>query len=122
MVPKKENNPLKKENRARSLIISFMLIGFMLFAPAICWAATTCIRDGEPDTVLCPPPGGNLVKDTNGNVVCGIGWCVTNSKGNVKCSMVPGGAAILSGHGDSLCVGGCLEASGSLCLKIQLPK
>lgn len=102
--------------------IVMIVASLMLVPSSVCLVSTECFRDRNPDIVICPPPNGGIAADTRFNLVCGIGWCAADTRGRIKCSRVPGGAAIVDQNGKILCVGGCMEASPSLCQRIELPK
>ena len=111
--------------RIRVTIVISLAVGLLLgvwSASSVSQAGVICINDQKMDTVICPPPDGELVVDRWGETVCGIGWCAVDAAGKVKCSKVPGGAAILDQYGQSLCVGGCMEASEALCHTLKLPR
>ncbi len=105
----------------KNLLIATLALGFMLAPPSIGTASMECFRHQQPDTVVCPPPNGEIIAYTEGDYACGTGWCVADAHGNVKCSRVPGGAAIVDQRGNALCVGGCMDPSPSLCRTIERP-
>jgi hypothetical protein len=107
------------KNNNISIIVIFFLL---LTTPSLSLASQGCFRDRTPDIVVCPPPNGGIAADTEQNFVCGVGWCTVDVAEKVKCSQVPGGAAIVDQYGNALCVGGCMDAIPSLCRRIELPK
>ncbi len=74
----------------------------------------SCLLD-QTDTAFCAPPGGGIAKDSTGRVACGSGQCVAYGIGNVACSKVTGGGALLDSVGTPLCVGGCEDGRPYYC-------
>lgn len=106
---------------ASRLLAAGLLAGLLAVASPG-WAGTECVNDQTPDAVICPPPDGELVINRQGGKVCAPGWCVEDVEGKIKCSGVPGGAALLDHSGHALCVGGCQEAGEALCRRLELPR
>lgn len=100
----------------------FIIIGAIFMLSDTCAASMGCFYDRNPDIVTCPPANGGIAADTKVNFVCGIGWCAEDVNGKIKCSKVPGGAAISDQNGNVICTGGCMDAIPSLCQRIELPK
>ena len=94
------------------------LSAILLFETSMAVAHQGCINNslGKP---VCAPPIGGIVKDKHGQPVCGKGQCQADSLGNIICSPQIGGYTTIDARGRTVCTGGCVSASASLC---QLPK
>lgn len=106
-------------------IMVLPLTALLLFiTPLTALASMECVRGGRDkvDSLICPPANGGVVTDKEGNYVCGPGWCMVDAAGKAKCSKIPGGAAIPDQYGNAICVGGCMDASESICEQLKLPK
>ena len=118
-------NVTESHGETLSNILKLMIIlifGYVFTSPYACFASMGCYYDRNPDIVVCPPPNGGIAADPDVKFVCGIGWCAVDVKGNIKCSKVPGGAAVTDQYGNALCVGGCMDAVPSLCQRLVLPR
>jgi hypothetical protein len=47
--------------------------------------------------------------------MCGIGRCITDSFGNIYCSKISNGAAMIDTSGDAKCYYGCEKGTSNLC-------
>ena len=65
--------------------------------------------------IVCAPPGGKIMKNKEGMIVCGRGQCVVNKAGIIICSSQPGGAATINNLGIPVCTGVCVSASPNYC-------
>lgn len=68
--------------------------------------------------IICPPPGGTVIMDSTGRVICGAGQCRMSNYQWV-CSSRSGGAATMNALGQILCYGGCVAASEANCQQLQ---
>ncbi len=75
----------KTNFRLRAIIFWALVFGAATAAEAHSPCITTM------NGFLCPPPFGDLVKNWNGQYVCGPGACVISSSGKVYCSSQIGG-------------------------------
>jgi len=66
---------------------------------------------------ICSPPGGAIIRNEFGQIVCGRGQCIRNL-GQIVCSAQPGGYAFLE-LGQARCTGGCEPAATSNCQRPQ---
>jgi len=98
-------------NRLISIFLMLASLFFMVESYAECLTI-----NGQ---VYCSPPNGSIKLNQVGEILCGVGQCVTNSLGQMLCSSQPGGSAIIAALGNTLCTGGCVPASASLC---QIPR
>ena len=118
--------PPSSENRFSPAGLISALAAGLLFAAlpgaAPARAGLICVNDQVPDAFICPLPDGELVINSDGEEVCGFGWCAVDAAGRVRCSKVPGGAAVVDQYGNALCVGGCMEARADLCRRMKLPR
>ena len=102
----------------RLLLFALLAAGVLAPGPAaVVRAEYLCVqlRDAR-NTFVCSPPRGQMVRNVNGKYVCGPGRCVTLSNGGVVCSAVPGGAIAVDTMGRPVCFGGCVNASGAMCV------
>ncbi len=104
--------------RLKTLTI-FFISGLVLGSPAFLQAHSSCLTTQEIDGFVCPPPGGDLVRDMYNRAICGKGQCVIDSNGKVKCSSLFGGGAVIDSRGEALCVGGCEEGRAAFCVRPQ---
>lgn len=113
-----------------SMVLRQALISVLLTS-GVSFANQDCVIDRHGNT-LCPPPRAQCVKDRYGDwhcsgpgggavldrysqPACGIGRCVTDSRGEVMCSSMPGGRAAINRYGDAVCSEGCLHANRYNC-------
>ncbi|HUQ24647.1 MAG TPA: hypothetical protein VM140_03180 [Burkholderiales bacterium] len=67
----------------------------------------------------CAPSNGIATKDRYGEVVCGAGACVTDSRsGDIFCAAKEGGATLTDPQGKAVCDGGCVAATQSVCRRM----
>jgi len=102
----------------KKIIHYVCLLAILIFESSIAAAHQGCINNslGKP---VCAPPIGGIVKDKHGRPVCGKGQCQADSLGNIICSSQIGGYTTINARGRTVCTGGCVSASASLC---QSPK
>ena len=55
------------------------------------------------------------MKDQDGKVKCGVGYCATDDQARTQCSVSPGGGAASDSNGKVKCLGGCKRATQQLC-------
>jgi hypothetical protein len=65
--------------------------------------------------VRCAQPGGGVIRDQHGNVLCGVGYCATDDTGRALCSTRPGGNVARDWYNKVTCAGGCQAAQAQLC-------
>lgn len=65
--------------------------------------------------IVCAPPGGTILTNKDGMIVCGLGQCVVNKNGTILCSAQPGGTAFLNDAGVAVCTGICMSPSKNNC-------
>jgi hypothetical protein len=65
--------------------------------------------------VHCARPGGGVLRDQYGKVVCGVGYCAADDTGRVLCSTRPGGGVARDSYGKVTCTEGCREGQAQLC-------
>lgn len=101
----------------KSAVLLALCLGLAIATgPAPAWADPQCAWALNMERAFCSPPFGDMVHDINsGKFLCGAGQCVQNPSGEFRCSVVPGGAAILDSRSRAACVGGCAPPSESLC-------
>ncbi len=91
-----------------------------LLTPTLSWAgpiAPKCLWAIGMGQVKCAPPFGDIIQDVNtGKFLCGVGQCVINPAGMIRCSSVVGGAAVIDSRNRAACVGGCRAPEESLCV------
>jgi hypothetical protein len=63
----------------------------------------------------CVKPGGGVIRDQYGNVLCGVGHCAADDKGRLLCSTRPGGNISRDSYGKVTCEDGCHDAQAQLC-------
>lgn len=68
-----------------------------------------------PSRTFCAPPGGTIVEDDYGVLVCGVGQCIDDANGKTLCAREKGGAVIVDANGQIKCVGGCVRPDRHLC-------
>ena len=91
------------------------LISLILIVAAV---STTFAKDCAQNNVgniVCAPPGGVLMTDKQGMIVCGLGPCVTSKNGTVLCSALAGGTATVNEIGVAVCTGKCVSPSKNNC-------
>jgi hypothetical protein len=66
--------------------------------------------------MVCSPPGGAILKDMRGDLVCGQGQCMKDFIGDIVCSSQPGGY-VTKKLGSVACTGGCEYAATWRCQK-----
>lgn len=76
-----------------------------------------CAKDYIGNVYCAAQPLGGAKVDSIGNVQCGKGQCRQDSIGNVYCSKVAGGGAEKDSIGVVRCLGGCDQASQSMCVR-----
>ena len=79
-------------------------------------AGSRCLANRTGD-VVCSPSGGGITRDRYQEVVCGAGACVTDLRGEVRCSTVAKGSASLDRYKEAVCTSGCAPASSGACQK-----
>ncbi len=114
-----------------TLITAMALSLFATIATVHAQQGRGCVNDryGNPQ---CPPPGGHCMANINGDVrcstpgggimldryrtpVCGLGQCIANRTGDIVCSGTTRGSSALNINGDTVCTGGCVNASADAC-------
>jgi len=101
-------------------IIVFALSLMFLTIPAATAARAQpkCYWASDMSRAFCAPPFGDIIRDRNREIYyCGLGQCVINSQNEYRCSSVTGGAAVTDSRNRTACVGGCVPASESLCVR-----
>lgn len=88
---------------------------FLLWAATSTAFATGNCAQNNLGNIVCAPPGGNIMTNKDGMVVCGLGQCVTNRNGIVLCSAQPGGTASINELGMAVCTGKCVSPSKNNC-------
>ena len=96
----------------RKLLTAATLLGLSAIALFAYAQSGGCVQDGL--SVVCAPPGGNVVKDGM-FMACGRGQCVKDGL-FYSCSTVPGGGAVMDGL-MAKCVGGCERPRAEYCVK-----
>jgi hypothetical protein len=76
--------------------------------------ADQCILD-RYRAAWCAPANGIAMKDRYDEVVCGIGACLRDARGDITCSAEAGGTTVTDVSGKVSCAGGCVPASRSAC-------
>lgn len=103
--------------------ISFVF--FLSFILCLNWLSSSeavspppkCYWNLDMTKAICAPPYGDIVQEINSqNYFCGLGQCVINPAGRIRCSSVVGGAAVIDSRNRASCVGGCVDATESLCV------
>lgn len=80
-------------------------------------ADSKCVKDRYGDW-YCSGPGGDAALNIHGNPVCGVGACVKDLHGELRCSTQPRGAAAMDITSKAVCTGGCDAASAARCAKL----
>ena len=80
----------------------------------------SCADKGSAQTdqygkVFCAKEGGGAMRDQDGKVKCGVGYCAADDQGRMQCSTRPGGGAATDSNGKVKCLGGCKRATAQLC-------
>jgi hypothetical protein len=105
---------------ARILLLPLVLCAFNVDASCINnqYGKVVCgegqCRTDDHGKVFCARAGG-AVLDKFSKVKCGVGKCAMDYLDKIWCSKKPGGGAEVDSHGKVVCLGGCAEASASLC-------
>lgn len=93
----------------------------LLFSMALFVASTTnalaksnCAQNNLGN-IVCAPPGGTIMANKDGMIVCGLGQCVVNKNGTILCSAQPGGTAFVNDMGVAVCAGVCITPSKNNC-------
>lgn len=68
-----------------------------------------------PGRTFCAPPGGTIIEDQNRVLVCSVGQCMEDSRGQALCAREPVGSVIVDVNGTIKCVGGCVRPNRQLC-------
>jgi len=68
-----------------------------------------------PVTTYCAPPGGTILEDNRGMIVCAPGQCIDDATGQALCSREKAGATIIDNNRQIKCVGGCIRPSRLMC-------
>jgi len=94
----------------------FLLIGLFLFmaSTTTAFANSNCAQNNVGH-IVCAPPGGRIMTNKDGVIVCGRGQCVVTKAGIIMCSSQPGGAASINNMGVPVCAGVCVSASQNHC-------
>jgi hypothetical protein len=79
---------------------------------------SSCLRDRYGNSV-CSPSKGGIGVDLYGVPVCGPGACIKNNRGNLFCSVSPGGYAAINLYAEPVCTDGCMPASADYCVRPQ---
>jgi hypothetical protein len=82
--------------------------------------ADQCILD-RYKAAWCAPANGTASKDRYDEVVCGVGACLRDVRGELLCAAEAGGATVTDVSGTTTCAGGCVPASQSAC-RLMTPK
>lgn len=77
-----------------------------------------CVQDPYGDW-YCAGPGGGAVLDRYSKPVCGVGRCIADTRGDVKCSTVPDGHVALDRYAEAVCTKACAPAERSLCQPLR---
>jgi len=86
------------------------------YGNAVCGpAGSRCLKDLHGD-VKCSPADGGIALDRYKTPVCGPGRCALDRYGEVVCSRVAKGSAVVDIHGEMVCTGGCVNASAAACV------
>jgi hypothetical protein len=94
----------------------FVSLGLLLIMiPATAAFAIGTCSQNNAGHIVCAPPGGSIMMNKDGIIVCGRGRCVVDKSGIILCSSQPGGAAMIDNLGTAVCAGGCISASASNC-------
>jgi len=94
----------------------FLSIGVFLLvvSTSTVFANSNCAQNNVGH-IVCAPPGGSIMTNKDGVVVCGRGQCVVNKVGIILCSSQTGGTASLTTMGEAVCSGKCVSASQTTC-------
>ena len=110
-----------------------VVVGLLLLAafPALGQEAKHCVTDLRGNQVCgthaqqcildryraawCAPASGTAMKDRYDEVVCGVGACLRDIRGDIVCASEPGGATSTDVSGKASCAGGCVPASRQAC-------
>lgn len=116
----------------RLLVISAVLTGCAAsLGITLAFASSGCVVDRYGAT-LCPPPRSECVRDSYGDwfcagpgggaaldrymqPACGVGLCIADARGELKCASVADGRAAVDRYGEAVCTQGCMRATRSLC-------
>ena len=66
---------------------------------------------------FCAPPGGSIMRNQDGEIICAPGQCMRGDDGQTFCSSVPGGDVFVDDNGSIKCVEGCLRPAHNMCLR-----
>lgn len=90
-----------------------------IYGDVLCPTADSrCLKDLFGDW-WCSTPGGGIELDRTRSPVCGPGACVTDLRGDIKCSSEARGFAGLDRYREAQCTGQCVPASGSACVRLK---
>lgn len=73
-----------------------------------------CLQD-RYDAWFCSAPGGDIARNRHGELVCGVGLCVIDSRGDVLCSKAARGPSAIDRTGVAVCSQGCEMAQAKRC-------
>jgi hypothetical protein len=73
-----------------------------------------CLQDRYDDW-FCSAPGGDIARNRHGELVCGVGLCVIDSRGDVLCSKAARGPSAIDRTGVAVCSQGCEMAQAKRC-------
>jgi hypothetical protein len=93
--------------------IVFLILAVLLSAQSA--MAGNCAQNNTGQ-IVCAPPGGRIMTNKDGLIVCSLGQCVINKNGIIMCSTQPGGTATLNNEGVPVCAGMCVSASKNYCV------
>jgi hypothetical protein len=79
--------------------------------------ADQCILD-RYGAAWCAPSNGTAAKDRYDEVVCGVGACMKDVRGDIVCTGEAGGATVTDVTGQTSCAGGCVPASHLACRRM----
>ena len=99
-----------------AIFLAFCFLPYWSYAQ-VAPASNKCVQ--TISGVSCAAPLGGIGVDSIGSVLCGRGECAIDSIGQVQCSKLPGGGALIDSIGIVRCVGGCEPAKPNYCVNAQ---
>ena len=98
----------------RIKILTIVIVTFLINPSNV---LAKCLTNAIGQT-YCAPPGGGIVENAIGQMLCGRGQCVINAIGQVKCSDRQFGNAIENSIGQIKCTGRCVPGNEFLCERL----
>ncbi len=100
--------------RKPALVVCVVVLVHALPTSAQTEPVSQCLKDTF-GTIVCPPAGGWITKDSFNRFACSNGPCLRDAMSNLVCSVQTQGFVIRDNKDQILCTGGCQAPRAELC-------